>query len=352
MIGPFEKPITGVSVCNDLILKKLIEKNITVKHINTSLDKFDENVGEISLKKVIYFLKFYFMFYKVWNQDIIYITPGHTFLGIIKYSSFILMGRLLKKKTILHIHSDTLLNSYLESNKVKRALMTFVISNASKGIVLSKSLVRNLTYFLPKNRIDVLFNFVENEFLLSNDEISNKNYNKIKIVYLSNLMTQKGIFYLLDAFKLMSKKGIFYQAKLAGNIDDTIEDRVKLELKSLNVEYLGIVKGKEKRELLEWGNTFVFPSFLTEGLPLSILENMASGNIIFTTKHSSLDDIYSKTNLIYIDKKSSVDICNKVLKYFEDKDRLIMMTKKNYKFIKSAGSEDVFFKNLLNIFLD
>ena len=88
MIGPFEKPITGVSVCNDLILKKLIEKNITVKHINTSLDKFDENVGEISLKKVIYFLKFYFMFYKVWNQDIIYITPGHTFLGIIKYSSF------------------------------------------------------------------------------------------------------------------------------------------------------------------------------------------------------------------------------------------------------------------------
>ncbi|TGV03840.1 glycosyltransferase family 4 protein [Flavivirga rizhaonensis] len=347
MVGPFEKPITGVSVCNDLILKKFKENKYNVTYINTSLDRFDENVGKISIKKLFYYLRLYFLFYKIFNNKVIYITPGHTFLGIIKYSSFILMGRLLKKKTILHIHSDILINSYNESNRVKKNIMKFVISKASRGIVLSESLIRNLTPFLPRKKIEVLFNFVENDFLLSKGEIISKKYDKIRIVYLSNLMTQKGIFYLLDAFKLMSKNGISYEAKLAGNIDKTIEEKVKLELKSVDVEYKGIVRGKEKRDLLKWGNIFVFPSFLSEGLPLSILENMACGNIIFTTKHPSLEDIKDETDLIYIDKKSSDDIYTKITKYFKDKEYLKNSALVNYQFIQSVGSEDVFFKKLL-----
>ncbi len=350
MVGPFEKPITGVSVCNDLILKKLKENKYNVTDINTSLDRFDENVGKISIRKVFYYLRLYFLFYKVFNNKIIYITPGHTFLGIIKYSSFILMGRLLKKTIILHIHSDTLLNSYNESNRVKKIIMAFVISKASRGIVLSKSLIRNLTPFLPRKKIEILFNFVENDFLLSKDEIISKKYDKIRIVYLSNLMTQKGIFYLLDALKLMSKNGISFEAKLAGNIDETIEEKVKLELKSANVEYKGVVKGEDKLDLLKWGNIFVFPSFLTEGLPLSILENMACGNMIFTTKHPSLEDIKDETDLIYIDKKSSDDIYTKIAKYFEDKEYLKNSVLVNHRFIQSVGCEDSFFKNLMAFF--
>lgn len=350
MIGPFENPITGVTVCNDLILRRLIKNKISVNYINTSLDKFDENVGKISVKKVIYFLKFYFLFYKVWNKDVIYITPGHTFLGIIKYSSFILIGRLLKKTIIIHIHSNTLLNSYNESNKVKKRIMAFVISKASRGIVLSKSLIINLTPFLPRDRIEVLFNFVENDFLLSKNEIISKNHDKIRIVYLSNLMTQKGIFYLLDAFKLMSKNGISYEAKLAGSIDKTIEESLKSEFKFTNVEYKGVLKGEEKRDLLKWGNVFVFPSFLTEGLPLSILENMACGNVIITTKHPSLEEIKDEADLIFINKKSSEDIYNKITRCFDDKENLKKSALMNYQFIQLAGSEDLFFKKLITIF--
>lgn len=350
MVGPFDKPITGVSVCNDLILKKLRENKYNVTFINTSLDRFDENVGKISIKKVFYFLKFYFLSYKVWYKDLIYITPGHTFLGIVKYSSFILMGRLLKKTIVIHIHSNTLLDSYNESNRLKKAIMFFVLSKVSKGIVLSKSLTRNLTPFLPKRKIEVLFNFVENYFFLSQNEIFNKKHDKIRIVYLSNLMTQKGIFYLLDAFKLMSKNGISYEAKLAGNIDKTIEEKIKSELKSINVQYEGILKGKEKRDLLKWGNIFVFPSYLTEGLPLSILENMACGNLIITTKHPSLEDLKNETDLIYINKKSSKDIYNKITKCFDDKENLKKSVLMNYQFIQSASSEDVFFKKLITFF--
>ncbi|WMI68925.1 glycosyltransferase family 4 protein [Mangrovimonas sp. YM274] len=350
IVGPLDKPITGVSICNDLILEGLDKNQFNVKYINTSFDKFDENVGTLSIKKIFYFLKFYFLTYKVWNVDIIYITPGHTFLGIIKYASFILAGWCLRKKVVLHIHSDTLVNTYLKSNKVKKSILTFVISKADRGVVLSKSLVRNLSYFLPKDKIEVLFNFVEDKFILTENEVKIKKYDKIKIVYLSNLMTQKGIFYLLETFNLMLKNKIPFEAKLAGNIDDTIKEQIEKEIKLLNVEYLGVVKGDRKRELLKWGNVFVFPSYLTEGLPISILENMASGNVVFTTKHSSLDDIYKETSLVYIDKKSSDDIYNKVLNCFSDEEAIREMVIKNYNFIKSVGREEVFLRKLMDIF--
>ena len=168
------------------------------------------------------------------------------------------------------------------------------IQLCDKGIVLSKSLRKNLTPFLSDNKIFELENFVE-DFLFEGNK--NKNFDKLRVIYLSNLMTEKGVFDLLDSLKILNENNIEFEAKIAGGIDASVEEEIKHKLNDLShcVDYLGLIYDQDKKSLLEWGNTFVFPTYYSmEGQPISIFEAMATGNVILTTKHAGIPDVFEE----------------------------------------------------------
>ena len=102
IIGPFPKPISGVSLANEVV-KNILEQSedFHLDTLNTSYNLFEDAVGKFSLRKFFFFLKVNLNFIKVFRNDIIYITPGQTFFGILKYASFICLGSLLKKEMII-----------------------------------------------------------------------------------------------------------------------------------------------------------------------------------------------------------------------------------------------------------
>lgn len=336
MIGPFPEPVTGVSLANKVLYISLKKHGFKVYQVNTSLYSFDENIGNFSFKKLVYFLKFNIYLYKILKAKIIYLTPGHTFFGIAKYSLFIIISSLFKRKLIVHNHSNTLKYEYQKAPKWKRKLMGYLLRKATKGIVLSPSLKDNLTPFLLKQNIFTVKNFVEEKLISRGVIIKERKINKLQIVFLSNLMTQKGIFYLLKAFKKLNENKINFKARLAGYIDSNIDKEIKDILRNLpNVSYLGVVSGIEKKNLLEWGNTFIFPSYLTEGLPISILEAIATGNNIISTRHPALIDFFGEESITYIDKKSSTSITKALItslasQEFENKKSLYKIVVKNF----------------------
>ena len=73
------------------------------------------------------------------------------------------------------------------------------------------------------------------------------------------------------------------------------------------VEYLGVVRGEAKEELLRWSNIFVLPTyFQMEGQPISILEAMVMRNCIVTTEHAGIPDIVKeKINGYFCEARSA-----------------------------------------------
>ena len=91
LIGPFPLPISGVSLANKVVKEILVESpNFKVRTINTSYNKFDEKLGKLTLRKLLFYFALNFQVFKVFTNDIIYITPGQTYYGITKYSLFII----------------------------------------------------------------------------------------------------------------------------------------------------------------------------------------------------------------------------------------------------------------------
>jgi glycosyltransferase involved in cell wall biosynthesis len=350
IIGPFPEPTTGLSLSNEVVYKGLLNRaNIKVSKINMSLQNFEESVGAFSLKKAIFFLRISLKAYQVFKNDIIYITIGQSFFGVLKYVLFIYLSKMARKQIIIHLHGNTLINTYNQSRPLKKKILRSILSKTSKAIVLSESLKANFRPFIQAEKIYVLNNFVEQYLFLKEQERQEKTYNKLKIVYLSNLMTEKGIFYFLDALEMLNQRGVNFEARCAGNIDFTLKSQILDNFEKIkNATYLGVVKENEKRELLKWGNVFVFPSYLVEGLPLAILEAMVTGNIIISTEHQALRDYFDSTNIHYIDKKSKEDIAAKLTELNNRLGEQKTMLNKNYEYTE-ALNESTFVNNLLNI---
>jgi len=352
LIGPFPDPISGVSLANKIVADLLNKSNqFSTIILNTSYPYFDEHVGSFSFKKMFFFFKLNIKSFKIFKADIIYMTPGQTFFGITKYTIFILLTRLLKKESIIHVHGNHLGNCYKGLHGIKKRFFYRLINSFSKGIVLSKSLRKNLTPFLQEDKIYELPNFAEN--YLTSDKNEKSINNNLRIVFLSNLMYEKGVTILLDALKKIEENNIFYEAKIAGNIDESLREIIEKKLNALqNTKFIGVVRGVEKKELLNWSNTFILPTFYKmEGQPISILEAMATKNVVITTNHAGIPDVIThKKNGFFVKKKDTGSLVETLINLSENLNEIEKISKDNFEYFKDNFTMDIFKNKLLNIF--
>ncbi len=351
-IGPFSVPITGNSIVNDTIFEKLAQNpSYEVKKINTSYPEFNEENGKISFSKILFYVSTNFHIYKQIGVHIVYISIGQTYLGILKNAIPMLLAKLFRQKLIVHLHGNELGSNYQKANSFQKKIFQFLLKLPNKAIVLSPHLTHNLLPFLKEENISVLPNFSEDLMIATREEIAKKEYSHIKLFFLSNLMTEKGIFELLQALTLLQKKGIFIPTELYGTMDKKIAVTLLSMIKNLGnlVTYKGMVSDKEKKNAFLNNNTFILPSY-NEGMPLAVLEAMANGNLIITTHLPGLQDILiNNENSFLIKKKNMQEIVDVLENIYKNPEIYTSFCVKNYNRILESFTEKIFSERLFKI---
>lgn len=354
LIGPQPKPITGLSLANEIVYKYLPKyTDCKIDILDTNYQVFKEDIGKFSFKKVLHYIKQYKELLKIRKVDKIYITPGQTFFGVLKYLPYFFMAKVYKKEITIHIHGNHLWKEYADLSGLKKRVFHMILSMSDKGIVLSESLEKNLIPFLPNSKIFILENFVE-DFLF--DDIVEKEFDTLRIIFLSNLMKEKGIVDLLEALSILSSNNIDFEAKIAGGVDNSMQPLIDSYFKKFggNVTFLGLVYKEEKKSLLQWGNVFVFPTYYAmEGQPISNFEAMATGNILLTTRHAGIPDVFiENVNGFYIEKQSPNSIVNKLVDINKDLGKYKNISEHNIKEAREKYRVKTFINKLYAILED
>jgi glycosyltransferase involved in cell wall biosynthesis len=342
LIGPLAPPITGLSVSNKQALETFSKSGKRPLFINTAVHTFRERQGAFRLSTLFRFSRSFLECYKIACAKKVYFTPGQTFLGVLKYAPFILISRALGKQLIVHIHGNYIAEQYAILKGLKKKAFYFLLSLSHKGIVLSKSLKHNLLPFIPAKDIFILPNFYDHRLLLKQKE---KTFSSIKICFLSNLMNEKGINVFLKALKMLSSSGVSFEANIGGHIDEEKADQLKEKINNIkNTTYHGIVKGPQKQKILQEANIFVLPTFYKmEGLPISIIEAMATGNVIITTLHAAIPDLINQEeNGFYVEKKSATQIAKKIKQLAKDPEKMKKISTNNIKKAKKLYKSKIF----------
>jgi glycosyltransferase involved in cell wall biosynthesis len=121
----------------------------------------------------------------------------------------------------------------------------------------------------------------------------NKNREKndnVKIAYVGKMCNAKGVPHLLNAID-SCKKYEHIELNLIGSGSALESDEIikSIDNRKAKVNYLGIVPQKELEKLLRTCDLFILPSFF-EGLPLVVIEALASGAKVICTDLPGLDD--------------------------------------------------------------
>lgn len=182
-----------------------------------------------------------------------------------------------------------------EKNAVKYSDEIIVLSKGVQDYF--EKIYGRKTVFIPNgvsNHIERKPQIIKNKFGLDKDEY---------ILFLGRLVPEKGIKYLIEAFKQVDteKKLI-----IAGGSSDTSEfenEMKELAKEDKRILFTGFVQGQELEELYSNAYVYVLPSDL-EGMPLSLLEAMSYGNCCLTSNIPECAEVVEDKALIF--KKADV----------------------------------------------
>ena len=198
---------------------------------------------------------------------------------------------------------------------------------ADSIIVLSRAVQE---YFRNTYGRETVFipNGVNKPQIVSPDLIT-REYNLQKegyILYLGRLVPEKGIKYLIEAFKQVHTNKRLVIAGGASDTDEYAKELVELAQEDKRIIFTGFVQGRKLEELYSNAYLYVLPSDL-EGMPLSLLEAMSYGNCCIVSDIPECLDVVSNNGIVF--KKGNVlelaeklqDVCDypeKVMRYKEN----------------------------------
>lgn len=226
------------------------------------------------------------------------------------------------------------------------SIISSYLLNSKNSIVLYSKISSSLKKLGFKGDIFLMTTLVNNEAFKY--EINDK-IKSLKIIFLSRIENHKGIFELLESYKILKEKHNNISLTIAGSGSALPEVKkiIKVEkIKDVNIP--GYVVGKKKYKLLAESNIFIFPSYY-EGMPNAVLESMAIGLPIITTKVGGLNDFFEDKKMGYfIETKNVNSIVRTVEKIIYNKGIINEIKHYNIAFAKKNFTSKHVAKNFIN----
>jgi glycosyltransferase involved in cell wall biosynthesis len=201
------------------------------------------------------------------------------------------MAKRCGAKVILHIHGAQFDECCRTAGAIARRFVRWVLESVDRVVALSDFWRDVLVAVAPRANVVVIPNAVA---VGPMPDRAGRD-GPCRFLLLAKMDEWKGIHDLLLACASVQYSNVAFDLVLAGppgsaGDASTLPQRItELEL-SDRVVYVGPVAGERKAELLAWADVYVQPSH-HEGLPLSVLEAMASGLPVIATSVGALPEV-------------------------------------------------------------
>jgi spore coat protein SA len=251
--------------------------------------------------------------------------------------SFILdLTRRSDTNYILHLHNDSLNKNTKFAKKIADSYdRVFAVSDYIANRV--KEIKGSCKVLVLHNAVD-LDRFNLKKYLDSTDE-SRARYglskNDIVILYTGRLKEKKGIHKLLEAFvrikdrknlKLVIAGSVFYKQKSTSLFTRELE-RLAGQVQD-RVIFTGYIDYDKIPELYAIADIGVVPSIWEEPFGLTVIEHMAMGNALITTKSGAIPEIVDGSSALFIERSETMSesLSKAIIKLSDDREARKNMT--------------------------
>jgi glycosyltransferase involved in cell wall biosynthesis len=304
-------------------------------HVNARLSKKLEDIGDLRIGKFLLLL--WYCLQAIWCRfrygvtNFYYIPAPGKRSALYRDWVVMLICRLFFKRTILHWHAAGLAkwleivvgmrHRCLTYRLMKQVDLSIVLSryNRADAEKLFSRHIRVVSNGIPdpcpRFEEDILprrrARFAARRKLLAGQTLGAEDLDRtgedphlVKVLYLAHCTREKGLFDALAAASLASQRLAERQAPVSLRLLVTggfVTAEEEAEFKKIMaqpavaqmVQYFGFVSGDQKHRLLREADLFCFPTyFQNENQPVNLIEAMAFGLPILTTRWRSLPELF------------------------------------------------------------
>ena len=228
--------------------------------------------------------------------DIVHVNPSLNRKGVLRDAVFVLLStRVFRKNTVVFFHGWEI--DYAEALVGwKLRLFNFVFARADATIVLARDFKETLVKWGFEGQRVYVETTAYEERLTDGFEIEDGIHHRLNgsfdVLFFARLVRTKGIYEVLETFKLLGEKFPHMRLVIAGDGPEFANVKTFIAESQLQKVILtGYIHADEKKELLTRSAMLFLPSY-TEGFPIAVVEAMALGLPVVTRTVGGIKDFF------------------------------------------------------------
>jgi glycosyltransferase involved in cell wall biosynthesis len=258
------------------------------------------------------------------QPQIVYVPISQNALGFLRDSLFMIPTRWMGGRLVIHLHGGGFGRFYESANFFVRMLVRFCLSRVDLAIVLHDKFLGIFGGLLPSSRIAVVENGIVDDFADPAAVRNSSKTDRLRVLFLSILVQSKGFVDLLHAVPAVRSEIPEVEFIFIGDGTGYPEfDRARAWVVERglhdHVKFLGPKWGKEKNQALLDADVFAFPTWYPyEGQPRVVIEAMAAGLPIVTTRHAAIENTLGDAGALYARPRDPEDLALKLIALLKD----------------------------------
>ena len=301
LIGPTPPPIHGSAFATMHLIEAVDRAGALAGHLETGEDERPVfNTGVFDFQNVYlgvkHVLTLIVLLARHRDADV-HVPISQNRWGFARDAVFIWLAHIARRRVIIHLYGGLFGDFYAGLKGAERAYVKRTFGCVDEAWVETENRRTVFSALLPPERIRVVENMADDcgPPVRDPDRPAGEEGDRLRILFLANLIPTKGHRELLEALELLAERGVTgIDARLVGEVQPeeaamVREAAARLAPAGIEVELRDAVMGEGKLALYRWADVLALPSrYPPEGQPLVLLEAMSAGLAIIGSDHSGI----------------------------------------------------------------
>ncbi len=290
LLGPSLSAVSGVSTH----LNQLMGSPLAVDYKLIHFQIGSEGRQETKLQKLLRFIFSPIALTGVilkTSPDIVHLNTSLEQKAFWRDALYLMVAKILHKHVVYQVHGGELPQQFFKGNRFLDGFLRQVLIWPDAVVLLASVEYQAYKTFTDIKRLMVIPNAID---LPGDVEVKPICVETTRLGFIGRLADNKGVFEAIEAVNILVTVGLDnITLTIAGS--GPFEAELRKKVTSLGMDnivfFAGALFGQSKNDFWRETDLFVFPTYHREGLPYTVLESLASGTPMITTRVGAIPDV-------------------------------------------------------------